>query len=338
VFLLAASPAITALDQVLSAGTQIADRGGIEYRAKVFASVIDGSHFHRLIAAGGRFETLFSDELMTEGVPATGFGTIICLGVIALISLIHRTSSTRASVVRFLLSSALLLAACMLAIPAAVRAHHMLNLLPLFHIIVAAAGVGLWTRRFADERYQKLVRASLLVALIATLIGNTASISATRKLIHETGGKGRWSLALQEFMREVDLAPGAERVEIVSLDWGFHEPVLFTTGQVRSREPIWSMSRVVARRGRLEMKGDADTIYLFHEAAYDLFGLGRQFTRALAASDPERHSVREHRDGDGDLVFKSVRFDRPHELNFDGIFRIKWSEAESRRPAPVAAP
>ena len=84
------------------------------------------------------------------------------------------------------------------------------------------------------------------------------------------------------------------------------------------------------------MHGDRNTIYLVHEPPYDLFGYGGQFLRMLRVSDPERYDLREHRDRAGDLVFKSVRFDRTHELYFDGIFRIRWSEAELRPPAPAA--
>ncbi|MBW2724931.1 MAG: glycosyltransferase family 39 protein [Deltaproteobacteria bacterium] len=338
VFLLTASPVIAALDPILSAGAQIADRGGFDYRVNVLASVLDGSHFHRVIAAGGLFDELFADELLAGSAPTTGFIVLLCASVIALISLVQRSSTTRAGTVRFLLSSALLVGLGMLAIPAAVRAHHMLNTLPLPHLIVAAAGVGLWHRGWASDRNQKLARASLVVALIAGLTSNATSLAATRGLIHETGGVGRWSLALQEFIGETDLAPNATKTEVVSLDWGFHEPVLFTTQRLKASEPIWAMSQAAARRARYVMKGDRDTIYLIHEPPYDLFGFGRQFVRALRVSDPERYTVEQHRDGVGNLAFKSVRFDRPHELSFDGIFRIKLSEAEPPRPAPVVAP
>ncbi len=338
VFLLAASPVIAALDPILSAGAQIADRGGFDYRVSVLASVLDGSHFHRVIAAGGLFDKLFADGLSARDAPATGFIVLLSISVIALVSLDRRSSTARAGTVRFLLSTTLLVGLGMLAIPAAVRAHHMLNTLPFPHLIVATAGVGVWQRSWASDRNRRIARASLMVALIAGLTSNATSLAATRKLIHETGGKGRWSLALQDFIQQLDRAPDAAEIEVVSLDWGFHEPVLFTTEQLRASEPIWVMSQAAAHRVRHVMKGDRRTIYLVHEPPYDLFGLGGQFERALRVSDPERYTVREHRDGVGDLAFKSVRFDRPHELSFDGIFRIKLSEAEPPRPAPVVAP
>jgi hypothetical protein len=342
IFLIAASPVIAALDQVLSAGGAIADRGGLGYRASVLISVLDGSHFHRLIAAGGLFDELFAGSRTAHDAPVTGFILISCVSVIALITLVRRCATPQAAVIRFLILSSFLVVIGMLAIPAAVRAHHMLNALPLLHIIVAAAGVGLWSRAWASDRNQRIARASLVIALAASLLGNAASIADTRSLIRETGGQGRWSRTLQEFIEQVDLAPDGADIEIVSLDWGFHEPVLFVSRQVRTSEPIWAMSQVAVRRGRHISRGDRNTIYLVHESPYDLFGLSEQFLRALRVTDPDRYRVREYRDGAGDPVFKSIRFDGEHELSFDGIFRIIFdttaNPAEPRRPAPAAAP
>ncbi len=333
VFLLTVSPIITVVADVLRAGTAIADRGGIGYRVDVLTSVLDGSHFQRLIAAGGLF-----DELFARGEPATAFIFLVCVGAIALASLCRHKPPAEAGTLRFLLLSTALLTVAMLAIPGAVRAHHMLNILPLPHVIVAAAGVGLWHRHWTSARNRRVARTCIALALLATLTADAASIDATRRLIRETGGKGRWSSALQEFVREVDLSPAARDIEVVSLDWGFHEPMLFTTQQVRLSEPIWAMTSAAARRNRFVMHGDANTVYLIHEEPYELFGLSEPFGTALRMTNPERYEVRTHTDRTGDPVFKSVRFDRPHELSFDGTFRIRLPEAMPRRRAPVAVP
>lgn len=333
VFLLTLSPVFAVLGEVVSAGVEIAGRGDLDYRVEVLASVLDGSHFYRLIAAGGLF-----DQLFAQPAPATGFVFILCISAIALISLDRRKPAARAGTVGFLLSTTALLGLAMILLPGAVRAHHMLNTLPFPHLIVAAAGVGLWHRTWASEGIRTVARASIVVALVAGLTGNAMTLAATRSLMQETGGKGRWSLALQQFIREVDLAPDAASTEVVSLDWGFHEPLLFTTQRVKLSEPIWAMTQIARRHGRYVMNGDHHTIYLIHEQPYDLFGLGEPFMRVLRVSDPERYTVREHLDGSGELAFKSIRFDRPHELSFDGIFHIRLSEAGPPQPAPAVAP
>ena len=57
---------------------------------------------------------------------------------------------------------------------------------------------------------------------MASLYGNAQAVSKTRQLILDTGGKGRFSIALQDFAREIDTADPGKSSEFVSLDWGFH--------------------------------------------------------------------------------------------------------------------
>jgi hypothetical protein len=315
VFLITTSPAIAVVGQVLSAGSAIANRGGIDYRLDVLASVFDGSHFFRLISAGGLFDQLFEME-----APANGFFFILCVSVILLMFRSVRETLQRRGSAGFLVLTTLLVAGLMLAIPAAVRAHHMLNIMPFPHLVVATAGVGLWRRSFENPRAQSIVRSCIALSLGALLYSNAGTVSQTRELIHDTGGKGRFSIALQDFAREIDNTSGAERKVLVSLDWGFHEPLLFTTQHVMLREPFWNLTRPGVRRAPIIASGDRNTIYLIHQEPYDLFGLGNPFLDALRASDPEHYTIRDHLDGEGELAFKSIRFERPHQLRYDGRF------------------
>lgn len=325
VFGLTASPTIAVLQQVVKASSAIADRGDLGYRADVLASVLDGSHFFRVISAGGRFEELFA-----QPAPSTGFAWVLCLSAAVLLSGKLRGPSLRPGSAGFLLLTTFLLGALMLLIPGAVRAHHMLNTLPFPHLVVATAGVGLWQRSWANPRSRLIARSCVAISLLACLYGNAQVVSKTRQLILDTGGKGRFSIALQDFAREIDTADPGKSSEFVSLDWGFHEPLLFTTQHVRLREPIWSLTRATIKRTPYLANGDRNTIYLIHEEPYDLFGLGAPFLEALKASDPAHYSVREHLDGSGELAFKSVRFERPHQLRFNGRFRFRLREAELR--------
>jgi hypothetical protein len=325
VFALTASPTLAVLGQVATASAAIADRGAIGYRADVLASVLDGSHFFRLIRAGGRFEELFA-----QPASSTGFVWILCISAIVLLFVNLRGPGLRTGSAGFLLLTTFLLGAFMLLIPGAVRAHHMLNTLPFPHLVVATAGVGLWQRSWANPRRRQIARSCVSIALVACLYGNAQAVSKTRQLIHDTGGKGRFSIALQDFAREIDGSSAAKNSEFVSLDWGFHEPLLFTTQHVRLREPIWRLTKPGIKRTPYVANGDRHTIYLIHEKPYDLFGLGAPFLEALGASDPAHYSVREHLDGSGELAFKSVRFERPHQLRFNGRFRFRLREAELR--------
>ncbi len=328
VFLLTASPAIAVVSEILLAGSAIADRGDIGYRIDVLASVLDGSHFFRLISAGGLF-----DDLFVVDAPANGFIFVLCISAVVIAFPKLRGPSLRSGSAGFLILTTILLAAFMLLIPGAVRAHHMLNTLPFPHLIVASAGVGLWQRSWATQRNRLFARSCIAISLVACLYSNADTISKTRQLIRDTGGTGRFSIALQDFAREVDNSSDAENSRFVSLDWGFHEPLLFTTQHVKLSEPIWALTKPAIVRSPYIANGDRHTIYLIHEAPYDLFGLGAPFLEALHASDPEHYTIRDHLDGSGNLAFKSVRFERPHQLHFNGKFRFQLREAELPQPA-----
>jgi hypothetical protein len=329
-FILAASPAIAVIGEIVSAGSAIANRGGLGYRMDVFASVLDGSHFFRLIRAGGRFDALFAQD-----APANGFLLIVCVSAVILSLPALRKPSQQPGSVGFLVLTTAAVAGLMLSIPGAVRAHHMLNLLPLPHLIVAAAGIGIWQHRWASERNRLLARICIAVTLGTCLYSNAVIVSKTQELIRDTGGKGRFSVALQNFAMEVDAGPDAESIELVSLDWGFHEPLLFTTRNVKLREPIWALTSPTIVRAPYIANGGSRTIYLIHEEPYDLFGLGSPFLKALGASGTEHYRVREHLDGTGELAFKSIRLEHPHQLRFDGRFRFRLLEAEPSRPVPA---
>ncbi len=317
VFLLCVSPVVAVVGDVLGAGTGIADRGDFGYRVRVLSSVLDGSHFYRLIETGGLFDDLFRAD-----APATAFAGLAFAGSIALL-----LPTLRNRLNAFALVATVSIAAAMLAIPGAVRAHHMLNAMPFAHLVVAIAGVSLWRRNWSSERRRKLARACVALAALAHTAATLSTISETHALIRDTGGTGRWSATLGDFAREIDASPDAAQMRIVSLDWGFYEPLVFTTRNVALSEPIWAMGDLLQRHNRWVANGDADTIYLFHEPPYDLFGFGGPFAQMLRIH-ADRAEISEHRDGRGGLVFKSVRFDAPHELSFDGSFRLRLREVD----------
>ena len=71
-------------------------------------------------------------------------------------------------------------------------------------------------------------------------------------------------------------------------------------------------------------RGHEQTVYLVHDAPFDLFGLGPRLLSAAGALPDERVEIREHRDREGEISFLSVRFLGPHQLVFDGRFSLRF--------------
>ncbi|MCS5637069.1 MAG: glycosyltransferase family 39 protein [Myxococcota bacterium] len=326
-FLLAALPMIGSLEELLQSTGVTAERGGLLFRAQVLWQSLDGSHFLRLMETGGLFER-------TPGVDAPGglLGWMI-VPAAALLLLDSRRERRRhphaASDPRpFLLLFAFLLAGMMLALPGAVRAHHQLNTLPLLHLIIASAAVTLWRSGAGSAR--SIARGVCATALVAVIAGNVLLIAKTSSFIETTGGRGRWSHALDEFAAEVD---ARQAPTVVSLDWGFHEPLLFLTRNVRLVESIWALPRQLASGRPWDFTATEDTTYLVHEFPYDLFGLGPKFLLAARLAGAQAAQIEVHRDAAGDPAFSSVRIPRPHRVRYDGNFRIRFPEAAAPVPA-----
>jgi len=335
-FTLAVVPVILVVTDVVGAGGGMSDRGDLGYRAQVLISSLDGSHWARLLAVGGRFEAMFEANSIATVFPGVLVVCVSMLGVIALYG--DARDRTRAL---WLLVAVPTLGFAMLAISGAVRAHHMLNLLPLPQLIVAFTLIRA-TRFEGHAGARRLaMRGAASVAFLAVVASNLAVIAATSKTILETGGTGRFSRAVEDFAVSLD-AEASQDVELVSLDWGFHLPAHFATRTLRAREPIWKISQAIARGTRWEAGGGTQSIYLYREGEDDVFGLGDSFAR-LVRVHSDLATIHEHRDRTGGLVFKSVRFDRPHTLVFDrrgraAGFRLRWRDAAPPPPAPVARP
>jgi len=316
-FLLTALPMILSAWALLDSTGATAERGGLLFRAQVLWQSLDGSQFLRLMKTGGLFER--TPEVNAPG-GLLGWGLIPALAIVSFDLLRPGRSEKRfrRDPRTFLLLFALLLTALMLALPGAVRAHHQLNTLPLLHLIIACAGLTLW--RWEVRGGRSLLRASVGLLFAALIACNLLLIRETSGFIADTGGRGRFSHALDEFAGAIDAEPGTT---LVSLDWGFHEPLLFLTRQTRLVEAIWSLPREIAAGRPWTFTGDERTVYLVHDVPHDLFGLGPQLLLAARLAGDETARITPHLDGDGELAFYSVAVFRPHELRYDGTFRIR---------------
>ena len=168
----------------------------------------------------------------------------------------------------------------------------------------------------------------MVVVLGGVLAGDTRVIASTYGLLEKTGGRGRWTQAISVPAQALEADPALRRG--VSLDWGFHEPLLFLTERARLLEPIWGIREAVREQGEWRFAGEAGDLYLVHDGDYDLFGFGPAFlaaARRLAEREPETAEVRAHSDRDGSVAFWTVRVGRAHELIYRRRFRFEISDS-----------
>jgi len=335
--LVAASPMLLSVAQLVQTSGGIADRGDFAYKVQVLLSVLDGSHFYRVIDAGGVFERLFEGDAPWSlfGFAAAACFLFVGWRVVADLRRKRRDSDPVSECGElpsedpraFVLLTALLLSIGMLAVPGAVRAHHMLNLLPFPHLLVAIAALELWrgpgpgARERVARGRQIALRLTSVLLVAVTLTGGLVVTASTFSLIDRTGGRGRWSDALTSFAREIDTGP---QNVIVSFDWGFHEPLLFLTANARLLEPIWSVPAPLARGRPFVHAGDERHVYLVHDRDYDLFHFGPSLLRAARGAGGDRAEIRPHRDREGNPAFYSIRFSGPHRLIYTGDFQIRF--------------
>ena len=306
---LGALPILISAERVLRTLGTLTTRGDFAERWHTLQHVFDGSHFYRLMEVGGRFGALNDAAPALFGLFGAAFIAALC----AILGDLVRSGPSRLGDGRGLLAVAcIVLGAAMLALPGATRAHHMLNLMPFAQLLVAAVAVDLLRRAKGPAP-----RVAIALGLAAVLATNIALTQSTRSLLATTGGRGWWSDAILPLARELEAQPGAVAV---SLDWGFHLPLLFLTSQPKVLEPIWKIPR--ARGGTWSHTGTAAHTYLVHDAPYDRFGFGPPFLSAVRALG-EGATLRKHTDREGVAAFYSVRFDRAHRIRFAGGFRIE---------------
>jgi hypothetical protein len=315
-----ALPMLGSLAALLSSSGAIAERGGIAYKSNVLWTVLDGSHFLRLMEVGGRF-----DEIFAVAAPAGLFGWVVLAAAVYLGVEVARRgrrdpASTDADGGAFLLTSSLLLVLGMLAMPGAVRAHHQLNSMPFLQLLVATAVISVWQRPWPSPAAAKAARGLVVFCVGAVVVSNAMMIGQTQALMEASGGRGRWSREVHLVAETLDAEGGQVAV---SLDWGFHEPLMFLTRNTRLVEPIWSIPQLLRSGRSWVFVGGAETLYLVHDAPYDLFGLGPDFLRAVKELGPDAATVTTHVSRDGEIAFLSVRIPRRHRIVFGGRFEIQ---------------
>lgn len=276
-------------------------------------TMLDGSYFHRLMLAGGRFEAL-SD---VRGAVSSPLGLAFAAAVVACALLDRGERDLRARRLRrFLVLAAVASLAGIALTPRAVRIHHFLNALPFPHLVVAAVGTALW-RRVGRGSAAPALRAALAATLAVLVVGSVRVDLAIGRLVAETGGRGRWSDATGRFARALPGPPQAPT--LVSLDWGLDGPIRFLRPDLATREPFWQLRRLDRLPGRaVRISGSPRDVYLVYEPAYAVFPYGGRLLDALSTLPPGSVTVRVHTDRTGEPVFRELRFVRDHELVYRG--------------------
>ena len=93
-------------------------------------------------------------------------------------------------------------------------------------------------------------------------------------------------------------------------------------------DALWSLWLRPARGAPWQRQGLPGDVYLFHDEALSVFGFGPAFAAALSRVPESARTLRAHRDGDGDVAFRSVRFHEPHRL----LYRAETRRFEVRLP------
>ena len=310
---LVALPVLASLPELEEAAGRLAEEVTFSEKARALGSVLDGSYFLRLMRVGGRFDAMFS----LEEIPRGGLAIALLLtGVGLAVSAVRRRAPPGTVL---LLVCGILLAGLLLLLPGAVRAHHLMNLYPFPHWIVAVGLVALWRPWGPSDGSSPLrltARRAVTGALLLALVAANLRVGwHTHADLERSGGRGYWSGAVVEFVEEVAVSPGKR---VVCLDWGLHNQVAFLGEELHSLDAIWQVRNALARGEVWSSVGDAGTVYLIHPEPFDLFGLGVRFQSALEALPEDRVDVRPYLDREGGVAFLAVRLNGPHRTRYDG--------------------
>jgi hypothetical protein len=267
-------------------------------------STLDGSYFDRLMRAGGSFERMFE-------APGAAAGAFLLVYVLAILFLAARLVRRWEPATAFVLATAVFSSLGILAIPRAVRIHHVLGAYPFPHYLVALAIVAL----AGDSPSRSLRRLAAAGVTVLAVAGGVSTSLRTIDTIQRSHGKGRWSDATVQLADELAAEPGAVAV---GLDWGFRAQLRFLDRGLDVREPIWEITRRSPEAPPWSFQGDGRVHYLLWDRDFAVFPVGPAFLEAVQGIDSSRVAIRRHADRDGDPSFVSVRIAGPHRIVYRG--------------------
>ena len=274
--------------------------GEFSEKLHTLTAMYDGSYFYRMLAAGGLF-----DKMQLLALPVwTPLGVVLIAAIAVLIwQTVQLPAGSDARRVRIFLLAALVLATLgVFLLPRAVRIYHAILAAPFAYLIIAVAGVSLW-RKFSEVGNQKtFARGTIIFIFTALLATQIFAVAKTEKLIFQTHGRGWWSDAQDRFAATVK---NRADLTLVSLDWGFHESLLFLTDGPTLVEPFWHLTGIDPAL----LPQGTNFIYLVHPPEYSLSLFGETFLN-FARKNP-RAKIADWHDREGKIVFYTVQFTAP---------------------------
>lgn len=299
-FLLVAVPMmVLRAGQILKMARVTSGKTGLAEKVRVTLAMYDGSYFWRLMDVGGRFEKMFE----ASSVVWSPFGFFFLLASVFLIVEVtrHFRTDSRCRLLAWLLFSAFFETVGFLLLPGGNRLHHALLVYPFPQLIITAALMRLWQKPPAATGRSSIQRILVVGVGLTLIAGHLFAIQQTGRLIQETGGRGWWSKAMDDFCNDVK---GRTDLTIVSLDWGFNEQLLFLTDGPRLSEPLWQM----APDEKLGFNPYSNTIYLIHPPEYTLYHSATRILKNLRLADTQKAMVRAYFDRENQVAFYAVRF------------------------------
>jgi 4-amino-4-deoxy-L-arabinose transferase-like glycosyltransferase len=261
--------------------------GETSTKFKTLLSMYDGSHFYRLMNAGGVFERMYDGA----SGPKSLFGLAVVIACILSGALIYQKKIVRPRALAFLVLAAALITLGVFLLPDAVRIHHAFLVYPFPHLIIAAL-IGLtWNSKSRS-------RIVVLLGVVIISVSSFVAVHATQALIQQTGGRGRWSESLNQFCFE---NRNRSDLIIVSLDWGFNEQLMFLTDGPQLSEPFWEFNQSLP-----PLPSDPNYIYLAHPARYSVLKYDIAYLNQLQ-NDPQTE-ITPHLDRENEVAFYTIRF------------------------------
>jgi len=298
-FLLGTGPMIFHLGHVVTftaSGQNSAGPNELSEKLHTLGAMYDGSYFYRLMREGGIFSRMYTHS--------AGFHSLFPLILLLVITLLVATAilgrnKEQRTASGFLLLGFVLTTVIVVLIPGAVRIHHAILAFPFPQLMIAACSSFLWDHSWRHATL-RVVRVAICTVIILLVASQLRTISKTEDLINRTGGRGRWSNSFDRFClknrNRADLT-------IISLDWGFNEQLAFLTDAPKLVEPFWALA---TRETLPPLPNKSENIYLTHSPDYSLYGYDVSYLEA-ARADP-RATVQPYNDGEGRVVFYTIRF------------------------------
>jgi hypothetical protein len=262
--------------------------GELATKFKTLLSMYDGSHFYRLMNAGGVFERMYAGA----AGPRAALGIAVLAACILFGVLAYRKQIARVRAVVFLIVAALLVTLGVFLLPDAVRIHHAVLVFPIPQLILAALVALAWKISIPSRTI------AVLLAAIVCLSGLRTTM-ATQELIRQTGGRGRWSESFDKFCLE---NRNRSDLTVVSLDWGFNEQLIFLTDAPQLSEPFWEFNQTLP-----PLPADPNYIYLAHPPEYSVLKYDVAYLNQLQQSGGNAE-VTPYFDRQNAVAFYTIRF------------------------------